>query len=113
MAKSGGKVGFATVGGRYRSGVLGTKISGKIKKFIIKVTIQLGTEHFSEPGRTGIYFSMHDMCVTAVVGRSLNNVPNLAISSDLSVCNLSQGNLNEHIYLEAANTAVAVFCICI
>ena len=26
----------------------------------------LGTEYFSEPGRTCIYFSMHDMCVTAV-----------------------------------------------
>jgi hypothetical protein len=41
VAKSGGKIGFATAGGRYRLEVPGTKISGKIKKFIMKVTIQL------------------------------------------------------------------------
>jgi hypothetical protein len=45
----------------------------------MKVTIQLGTESFSEPGRTGIFFSIHDMCVTAVVVHSLNNVLNLVM----------------------------------
>ena len=87
MAKSGGKVGFAAAGGRYRSGVPGTKISGKIKKFIMKITIQLGTESFSEPGRTGVCFCIHDMCVTAVVGHPLNTVLNLVMSSNLSGCN--------------------------
>jgi hypothetical protein len=99
VAKSGGKVGFAAAGGRYRSEVPGTKISGKIKKFIVKVTIQLGTESFSEPDRTGVYFSIHDMCVTAVVGHSLNIVLNLVISSNLSGCNINKGNLVERIYL--------------
>ena len=99
MAKSGGKVGFAAAGGRYPSEVPGTKISGKIKKFIMKVTIQLGTESFSNPGRTGVCFSIHDICVTAVVGHSLNNVLNLVISSNLSGCDISKGNLVGHIYL--------------
>ena len=39
-----GKVGFSEAGGRYRSEVPDTKISGKIKKFSMKITIQLGTE---------------------------------------------------------------------
>jgi hypothetical protein len=97
VAKSGGKVGFAKAGGRYRSEVPGTEISGKIKKFIMKVTIQLGTESFSDPGRTGVCFSM---CVTAaVVGHSLNTVLNLVISSNLSGCDISKDNLVERIYL--------------
>ena len=68
----------------------------------MEVTIQLGTESFSEPGRTGVCFCIHDMCVTAVVGHPLNTVLNLVISSNLSGCNISKGNLVEHIYLESA-----------
>ena len=65
----------------------------------MKVTIQLGTESFSEPGRTGIYFSIHDMCETAIVDHSLNTVLNLVMSSNLSGCGFNKGNLVEHICL--------------